>query len=176
MPGAVPSHHHGVSPARFCSHCGTRLRERRVEGKLRPACPACGRVVYPDPKVAVATVVTRADHLLLVQRRHAPGVGRWVLPGGFLDAGEDPPDVARREVQEETGLVISVGTLLDVVRNPAAEGGASLLILYEGRELGGALRAADDATAAAFFPLDELPPLAFRSTRYAVERLRTRSG
>jgi len=129
-------------------------------------------VAHPDPKVAVAAVVTEAGRLLLVQRRHAPGVGRWVLPGGFLDAGEEPRDVAQREVAEETGLTIAVETLLDVLRNPARDGGASLLILYAGRVLGGTLGAADDAAAAGFFRLDELPPLAFRSTERAVAKLR----
>lgn len=129
-------------------------------------------MVHPDPKVAVAAVVTEAERLLLVQRRHAPGAGRWVLPGGFLDAGEEPREVARREVAEETGLRVAVETLLDVLRNPAQEGGASLLILYEARLLGGTLGAADDAAAAGFFPLDELPPLAFRSTEQAVAQLR----
>jgi 8-oxo-dGTP diphosphatase len=144
---------------------------REIEQKRRLACPACGRIVFSDPKVAVVALVTRARRLLLVQRRYAPAEGRWVLPGGFLDAGEDPRDVARREVHEETGLLIEVGGLIEVIRNPVEEGGASLVILYRGHADHGEPRAADDAADAGFFALDDLPALAFRSTERAIALL-----
>jgi 8-oxo-dGTP diphosphatase len=61
-------------------------------------------------RIAVTTDVVlltvRAGELLvaLVQRAHEPFAGSWALPGGFLDAGEDLAEGARRELREETGL------------------------------------------------------------------------
>ena len=40
--------------------------------------------------------------------------GRWTLPGGGIDHGEDPRDAVRREVEEETGLRVEPGEVLDV--------------------------------------------------------------
>jgi ADP-ribose pyrophosphatase YjhB (NUDIX family) len=56
------------------------------------------------------------EHLLLTRLAdgHLDG-GRWTLPGGGLDHGEDPREGARREVHEETGLEASIGEVMDVV-------------------------------------------------------------
>jgi ADP-ribose pyrophosphatase YjhB (NUDIX family) len=83
--------------------------------------------------------------------------------------------VAVREVYEETNLHVAVEELLDVYFNPpTGQGGASIFILYRGRLLGGELRAGDDADAAGFFGLSDLPELAFASTHDAINRLHKR--
>lgn len=146
------------------------LETVQIEDKPRRACPACGYVHFTDPKVGVGVLVLSAGRVLLVQRKMAPGVGKWSLPAGFLDHGDDPQATAEREVLEETNLRVRAERLLGVFHNPHAltEGGASLFVLYRARLLGGRLRPGDDAGAAAFFAPDELPELAFASTQAAI--------
>ncbi len=65
---------------------------------------------------AYGIVLDEHDRLLLV--RAAPWLtvaGRWFLPGGGVEHGEAPLDALRREVEEETGLVVAEATLADAV-------------------------------------------------------------
>jgi 8-oxo-dGTP diphosphatase len=143
---------------------------RQVGDKPRRACSSCHYVFYTDPKVGVGALVTRDNKVLLVQRLMKPEKGKWSIPAGFLDHGEDPRRTAEREVLEETGLIVHVVELLDVLTNPLQKGGASIFILYRARLQGGEMEAGDDAGAVGFFDLDDLPELAFASTREAVRR------
>lgn len=134
-------------------------------GKVRPVCPACDWTYFPDPKVAVGVYVEQDEKVLLVRRVMEPARGQWTLPGGFLDAGEDPEEAAARECLEETGLQVAITGLWDVFPGQEHERGAHLVIIYRGRVITGDLAAGDDADRAAFFGRDDLPPLAFRATR-----------
>ncbi len=145
--------------AGFCANCGHTLGEREVEGKVRPACPACGTVVYADPKLAVAVLLEQDGKILLGRR--SPGAlagGKWSFPAGFVDRGERVEDAAIREVREETGLAIRLDALLGLY---SATGQSTVLAAYAGSIGGGTLGAADDLTELAFFPLDRLPEPAF---------------
>lgn len=154
---------------RFCLGCGGVMVTRQVGDRPRRVCRSCSWTYYPDPKVGVGVLVLRADTLLLVRRAMAPERGRWALPAGFVDAGEDPRNTAAREALEETGLVVEVGELVDLYHNPAGAG-ASLFLLYRARVVRGELRAGDDAADARFFDRTQLPELAFPSTVDVVRR------
>lgn len=143
-----------------------------VTDKPRRVCPECDFIYFTDPKVGVGVLIMREGKILLVRRTMMPERGKWSIPAGFLDRGEDPQKVAVRETFEETNLRVAIEGLLDVYYNPpSGQGGASVFILYEGRLLGGELEAGDDADAAGFFALDQLPELAFASTRDAIRLL-----
>jgi len=156
-----------VDDVRFCPACAAPLdRSGRA-----PVCTACGRVHHRDPKVGVGVVVRDSQgRLLLVRRGNAPGMGRWALPAGFVDAGEDPRAAAARETLEETGLVVRPGRVVDVYPG-RTDGGASFFLAFEAELVGGALAAGDDAAEVGFFGPQELPDLAFASTHAAVTAL-----
>ena len=149
----------------FCPLCATPLEIRLLSGRQRPVCPACGWIHFEDPKVAAAVLVERDGQVLLVQRSGEPFQGSWSLPAGFVDAREDPEQAAERECLEETGLVVQVTGLLELINGREHESGADIVLVYAAVLVGGELRAGDDAAAAAFFGRSELPPLAFLSTK-----------
>ena len=132
-------------------------------------CPACGWIHFLDPKVAAAVVLAREGKILLVRRAVEPEQGKWTLPAGFVEADEDPAEAARRECREETGLQVELLGLLDVIHGKEHSRGASIVIVYEGKILGGEIQPRDDVDAVTFFELGALPALAFEATRVAIE-------
>jgi len=156
---------------RFCPRCATPLITRQVGDRARRACPACDFVHFTDPKVGVGVLVIRDGQILLVRRAVLPEIGKWSLPAGFLDRGEDPREVAVREAREETGLTVKVNSLVDVYFNPPKlQGGASIFILYSAEVIAGQATAGDDVDQVGFFSPQALPELAFASTRDAINR------
>ena len=155
---------------RYCPLCGTSIVLREIHHAVRPTCPACGWVYFSDPKVAVAALVEKEGKVLLVRRASQPQRGKWTLPAGFVDAGEDPARAAERECKEETGLEVRVTSLLDVIAGREHERGADIFIIYRAELVGGTLAAGDDADRAEFFPYDQLPELAFKTTRLLLQR------
>lgn len=144
-----------------------------VGDKPRRTCPGCGYIYFTDPKVGVGVLVVHEGKVLLVRRTMSPEIGKWSIPAGFVDRGEDPRETAVREALEETNLHVEIEGLVDVYHNPPAEGGASIFILYRAHIQHGELQPGDDADAAGFFGLNELPELAFASTRAAVQELQS---
>lgn len=154
--------------AKFCLRCGAPLERQERFGSLRPVCPACGWVMFPDPKVAVGVLVEQQGAVLLVRRVNEPARGLWSIPAGFLDAGEDPVRAAERECLEETGLVVRAAGLIELIAGREHPRGADILLVYRAQITGGALQPGDDADDARFFAREDLPPLAFRATRRAL--------
>ncbi len=68
-------------------------------------------------RIAAYGVARDGDGRLLLARA-SPALtlrGRWFLPGGGVQHGENPPDSLRREMEEESGLTVTLGPLLDVL-------------------------------------------------------------
>lgn len=122
---------------------------------------------YPRPMltVDVAAFAHGADgaSLLLVQRAGEPFAGRWALPGGFVEQGEQVRHAAPRELEEETGLRVEELQLLGVYDTPGRDPrGWSVSAVYLARlDREARVAGADDARDARWFALDRLPELAF---------------
>lgn len=121
---------------------------------------------YPRPAVTADCVVFTNEPLpkvLLIQRGHDPFKGSWAFPGGFLDMDETLEQCAIRELEEETGLLLKccyqIGTFSGVTRDPRGRTitTAYLFIIDTPADVKGY----DDATAAQWFPITEIPHLAF---------------
>ncbi len=160
-------------PAGFCIACGSPLVSRELEGRTRRVCPRCERVAYENPVPAAAVVVRRGRQILLGRRGIEPYRGRWARPAGDLAVDETAENAAIREVREETGLIVRLTGLLDVLSTHDDPRKPSILIVYQGEEAGGELMPGSDCDEVAFHSLDELPrDVAFQNNRIVLERLR----
>jgi ADP-ribose pyrophosphatase YjhB (NUDIX family) len=132
-------------------------------------CPQCGWIHFVDPKVAAAVLIEQDGHVLLVRRTNEPFRGLWTLPAGFINGGEDPAEAAARECLEETGLIVRVKRVLDIISGKEHPRGADFTIIYQAVVVSGELKPDDDADAAEWFGRDQLPPLAFRATQKVLQ-------
>jgi len=99
--------------------------------------------------------------VLLVERAKSPLKGYWSLPGGALETGEHLLEGIRREVLEETGLVIEPLRVVTIFERIMRDGKGKpeyhyVLIDYLCRVTGGTLRAADDVSRVAWVPRQSL--------------------
>jgi len=115
---------------------------------------------YPTPKVDVRGVVFRNDKILLVRETID---GNWSVPGGWADIGLTPSEVARKEVFEESGLIVEPIRLLAVLDKKCHRHPPDLFHIYKlfilCRETGGSLQQGMETSETGFFGMDELPPL-----------------
>ena len=154
---------------RYCGRCATPLTEQERGGLLRPVCPACGWVYYAKPALGAAALIETAEGVLLVQRKHDPYRGWWMLPAGFVEYGEFAQDTAVREAEEETGLRVRLTGLRGLYFGTDDPRTVAHLAVYGAVPIGGAVRAGDDAADVRAFPPDGLPKqIAFRGHRLAL--------
>ncbi|MBA7604679.1 MAG: NUDIX domain-containing protein [Calditrichaeota bacterium] len=150
---------------KYCSSCGARNETRKLEGRRRRVCPRCGTVHYENPRPAVTVVAVRDGQILLVRRGVAPAEGQWCLPGGFMELRESAAEAARRELREETGLTASDLSFLALCPYPGGINGDLLVLAFVTEDFSGQPIPGDDARETRFFPLEQLPPVAFRCHR-----------
>ncbi len=150
----------------FCPRCGAPLTEGMRFGRMRRLCRYCGFIHFADPKVAVAALVIKGDHVLLVRRAVVPRIGYWALPAGYMDADELPEEAVVREVAEETGVTIRPNGLQGIAPLAGWNERRGILLLYRAEPCAGEPVPADDVSEVRWFTEGEIPwdALAFEST------------
>ena len=152
-----------------CPVCGKRLQRRRIKPSEpeRLVCSGCGFIFYLDPKVVACCIPERDGRIALLKRDIEPQKGRWVIPGGYVDRGEEVRAAAMRETREECGLDVRIRDLLGVY---SYEGHLPVVIVYRGEHVSGRMISGDETAEAGWFAPEEIPwdQLAFRSTADAL--------
>jgi len=165
---------HPLQQFKYCPRCGSdQFVEHNFKSKV---CKNCGFVYYFNSSASTAAFILNADNkLLVVCRAKEPAKGTLDLPGGFVDMYETAEEAIIREVQEETGLIVTKPEFLFTLPN---------IYVYSGFEVHtvdmffvcrvadfSSLRAADDAAEILFLSKNEINPDDFGldSIRKAVE-------
>ena len=137
---------------------------------------------YPHPAVTTDCVIFGFDgselQVLLIERGIEPFKGKWAFPGGFLNMDETAVEGAMRELKEETGLenayIEQFNTYSEPGRDPRER---VITIAHYALVRIQEVKGGDDAAKAQWFPIDEVPQLAFdhdKILRDAMRKLRER--
>ncbi len=118
-------------------------------------------------------------YLLLIKRKNEPFQNTWALPGGFVDEHEDIDVAVKRELQEETQIRIETMIQLKAFGKPYRDPRHHVVsIAYYGFVSNDVVvKASDDAKEAKWFPVNDLPKLAFdhdEIINFALQKIQTK--
>ena len=123
---------------------------------------ASDRRMYPDrPYVGVGAVIVHEGRVVLVKRRFEPLAGKWSIPGGAVEVGETLEACVAREMLEETGFVVEVGPVVEVLDRITHDDSSRVLyhfvlVDYLCWPIGGELRAGTDVAEAVLVDAGDL--------------------
>ena len=125
--------------------------------------------------VVVFNSQTGRLHVLLIQRAQEPFQDAWALPGGFVDMDESLEEAAGRELAEETGVegvdLEQLQTYGDPNRDPRGRViSVAYCTLLPSKNIQH-IQGGSDASQARWFPVDELPNLAFDHSKILADAL-----
>lgn len=88
-----------------CGICGSPMKMKSEDNDRAMVCINCGNTVWPKTSPAIIVAVTKGDKLLLAHNKMFPK-GMYSLIAGFVEMGETLEDCVKREVFEETGIMV----------------------------------------------------------------------
>ncbi|MFZ3301571.1 MAG: NUDIX hydrolase [Microgenomates group bacterium] len=121
--------------------------------------------------IGVTGIFFDKDNKILLVKHSYRGSNNWSLPGGYIKKGEHPKEGLEREVDEETGYVVSADTRLKIRTD---RNNARLDITYAGVFIGGNYKPSKEITEAKFFRFEKLPILPQDQLVFIDEALRLR--
>jgi NAD+ diphosphatase len=89
----------------YCPQCASPIAEVLIDNEIRKGCPDsnCGFVIWNNPVPVVAMIVEVEGGVVMAHNVSWPKSFYSIITG-FLEAGEDPEECARRETMEELNL------------------------------------------------------------------------
>ncbi len=164
----------GLSNLKFCPACGTQCRQKEEGLKVRPVCPSCGYIHYRNPYPGVVVIIEQDGSVLLGKRTAGSfQMGKWCLPGGFIEFDEDYILSAIREVKEETNLEIEIKSVLNVSSNFLSPDLHTLVVTLVAQVKKGVPVPGDDMDELRWFRINsELPDMAFHADTYIIKHFK----
>lgn len=120
---------------------------------------------YPTPKIDVRAYIKQEDKVLLIEDKQTK---EWALPGGFAEVGLSPKENIQKEVEEETGLIVTADKLLAIFDTNLRKDVPQLFqyykLVFSCTIQAGSFVENSETSNSDFFALDELPPLSIKRT------------
>jgi mutator protein MutT len=142
--------------------------------------PKVKRLYPSQPIVGIGAVIVKENKILLEKRKNTPGRGKWSIPGGLVELGENLEQAVIREVKEETCLDVAELSLIDVVDDVEFDNDGKVryhfvIIDYNVKVTSGVPKAASDAGELRWVPFNEVEESNLtRSFRFFFRRNRQR--
>lgn len=154
-----------AAPLVAAARAASTLPGKRVESQPVERVPALVSALPRAARVAAYALLRDADQRVLLVHAgpRTTWAGRWILPGGGADHGEDLAVTIRRELLEETGLAVAVGSIRSVTSDvvdslPRQQHLWTVRCVYDATVVGGTLRPEIDGSSdgVRWFDRDEL--------------------
>jgi ADP-ribose pyrophosphatase YjhB (NUDIX family) len=163
---------------RFCPACAGPLAESQIARHgAHPVCASCGFVLWQNLKPCVDALIVRTVkgwiEVLLGRRATEPNIGLWDTPGGFLNVGDTPESRLIEECRAEVGVNVRLLELVDA-RTDTFSNIPIVTLFYRCDAASGEPAPGEVIDRVQWFPLAQLPPLAYPAVQAALGTLRDR--